>query len=64
MIVEGNLNVDSDVGIILPTYCEVVNIEKLIAEIENLKLNSCILVIDDSSPDGTSNVVRMVQECV
>lgn len=61
MIIEGNLNVDSNVGIILPTYCEAVNIEKLIVEIESLNLNACILVIDDSSPDGTSNVMRMLQ---
>jgi len=62
MTIEGNLNVNSDVGIILPTYCEAVNIEKLIVEIESLKLNACILIIDDSSPDDTSNVVRMLQE--
>jgi len=62
MIVEGNLDINSDVGIILPTYCEAVNIEKLIVEIESLKLKVCILVIDDSSPDGTSNVVRMLQK--
>jgi len=53
--------VNSDVGIILPTYCEAANIEKLIDEIESLRLDACILVIDDSSPDGTSNVVRMLQ---
>ena len=62
MIAEGNLNVNSDVGIILPTYCEAVNIEKLIVEIESLKLKACLLVIDDSSPDGTSNIVRMLQK--
>ena len=62
MVIEGNLNVNSDVGIILPTYCEAVNIEKLIDEIESLNLNACILVIDDSSHDGTSNVVRMLQK--
>lgn len=62
MIIEGNLNVNSNVGIILPTYCEAVNIEKLIDEIESLNLNACILVIDDSSPDDTSNVVRMLQK--
>lgn len=61
-MVEGNLNIDSEVGIILPTYCEAVNIERLILEIERLKLNTCILVIDDSSPDGTSNAVQMIQK--
>ncbi len=58
--VEENL-IDSDVGIILPTYCEAANIENLIEEIENLKLNTCILVIDDSSFDGTANVVQKLQ---
>ena len=60
--VEGNLEVDSEVGIILPTYCEVGNIGKLVGEIENLDLNLSILVIDDSSPDGTAEVVRALQK--
>lgn len=60
--VEGNLEVDSEVGIILPTYCEVGNIGKLVDEIENLDLNLSILVIDDSSPDGTAEVVRALQK--
>jgi len=59
--IEGNLKVDSEVGVILPTYCEAGNISKLIDEIEDLKLNPSILVIDDSSPDGTSDVVRGLQ---
>ena len=60
--VKGNLEVHSEVGIILPTYCEVANIEKLIHEIESLNLNTSILVIDDSSPDRTANVVRELQK--
>ncbi len=58
----GNLDVNSQVGVILPTYCEAQNIEKLIAEIENLPLDTSILVIDDSSPDGTADIVRKLQE--
>lgn len=59
--IEGNLDIDSEIGVILPTYCEAQNIEKLIDEIENLNLFTSILVIDDSSPDGTSDVVRKCQ---
>jgi dolichol-phosphate mannosyltransferase len=58
---EGNLEVNSQIGVILPTYCEAQNIEKLIAEIEALPLNASILVIDDSSPDGTAEAVRKLQ---
>jgi dolichol-phosphate mannosyltransferase len=58
---EGNSEVNSQIGVILPTYCEAQNIEKLIAEIEDLSLNTSILVIDDSSPDGTADSVRILQ---
>jgi dolichol-phosphate mannosyltransferase len=47
----------SEVGIILPTYKEADNISTLIDEIENLQLDASILVIDDSSPDGTAQIV-------
>ena len=60
--VEGNLEVSSEVGVILPTYCEVGNIGKLVEEVENLDLNLSVLVIDDSSPDGTADVVRALQK--
>ena len=58
---EGNSEVNSQIGVILPTYCEAQNIGKLIAEIEDLPLNASILVIDDSSPDGTADAVRKLQ---
>jgi dolichol-phosphate mannosyltransferase len=59
--IEGNPDINSEIGVILPTYCEAQNIEKLIDEIESLNLNTSILVIDDSSPDGTSDTVRRCQ---
>jgi dolichol-phosphate mannosyltransferase len=58
----GNLEVSSEVGVILPTYREAENIEKLIVEIENLPLNTSILVIDDSSPDRTAEIVKNLQK--
>ena len=60
--VEGNVNVKSDVGILLPTYCEAANIEKLVSELEELHPDISILVIDDSSPDGTADIVRNLQK--
>ena len=50
------------VAIILPTYCEAENISELINAIENLQLDSSILVIDDSSPDATENIVEKLRE--
>jgi dolichol-phosphate mannosyltransferase len=58
----GDLRVSSEVGVILPTYREAENIKKLIAEIENLPLNASILVIDDSSPDRTAEIVKGLQQ--
>jgi dolichol-phosphate mannosyltransferase len=58
---EGNVGVDSKVGVILPTYCEAQNIQRIIAEIQALPLNVTILVIDDSSPDGTAKAVKSLQ---
>jgi dolichol-phosphate mannosyltransferase len=50
------------VAIVLPTYCEAENIENLIQELQKLKLNLLISVIDDSSPDGTAEIVEKLQE--
>jgi dolichol-phosphate mannosyltransferase len=60
--VEGDLEIKSEFGLILPTYCEAANIQKLITEIESLNLNISILVIDDSSPDKTAETVRNLQK--
>jgi dolichol-phosphate mannosyltransferase len=58
----GNLDVNAPIGVILPTYCEAQNIEGLITAIEKLPLNTSILVIDDSSPDKTADIVRNLQK--
>jgi dolichol-phosphate mannosyltransferase len=58
----GNSDLIADVGILLATYCEAANIERLIVEIESLHINSLILVVDDSSPDGTAGLVSRLQQ--
>jgi dolichol-phosphate mannosyltransferase len=60
--ITGNLDLTAEVGVLLATYCEAPNIERLINEIECMPLTSLILVIDDSSPDGTADIVRKMQE--
>jgi len=44
--------------IIIPTYNEKENIAIILTEILNLNNNFNILVVDDNSPDGTSNIVE------
>lgn len=61
-LIEGNVNTNNEIGIVLPTYCEAANIGRIVEELEGLGLNTSILVIDDSSYDGTSNVVRNLQK--
>lgn len=60
-LLSGNM-VPSQVGVILPTYREAGNISKLIDDLEDLKLEASILVIDDSSPDQTAEIVREKQK--
>jgi dolichol-phosphate mannosyltransferase len=57
----GEVLVGSEIGLILPTYREADNIGRLIDDIENLHLKASILVIDDSSPDKTVEIVRQKQ---
>ena len=48
--------------VIIPTYNEKENIEKIIRKIFSLERNFNILIIDDNSPDGTQNIVRQLQK--
>jgi dolichol-phosphate mannosyltransferase len=53
---------NSEIGVILPTFSEADNIAELIEDIENLNLDITIMVIDDSSPDGTAQIVQEKQK--
>ncbi len=44
--------------VVIPTYNEIENIEKLIHELHNVKGDLNVLVVDDNSPDGTASVVE------
>ena len=47
--------------VIIPTYNERENIQKIISAVFSLEQNFHILVVDDSSPDGTSDIVKSLQ---
>jgi len=46
--------------ILIPTYNEAKNIEDIIAKVFEAVPHASILVVDDSSPDGTGEIVRNV----
>jgi len=52
----------SDSLIIIPTYNEKENIEKIIRKVFSLEKDFHILVIEDGSPDGTANIVKSLQK--
>ena len=57
----GRMN-KSDSIVIIPTYNERENIEKIIRAVLGLEKVFDILIIDDGSPDGTSNIVRKLMD--
>ena len=51
----------SDSLIIIPTYNEKENIEKIIRKVFSLEKTFHILIVDDGSPDGTAAIVKNLQ---
>ena len=47
--------------IIIPTYNEKENIERIVRKIFSLEKSFHILIIDDGSPDGTAQIVKKIQ---
>ena len=52
----------SDSIVIIPTYNECENIEKIVRAVLGLEQSFHILVIDDGSPDGTADIVRRLMQ--
>ena len=52
----------SDSIVIIPTYNEKENIEKIIRKVFSLPKPFDILIIDDGSPDGTAVIVKELQK--
>jgi dolichol-phosphate mannosyltransferase len=49
--------------VIIPTYNEKENVEKMVRKIFSLSLPFHVLIIDDGSPDGTADIVkRLISE--
>ncbi|WCT14678.1 polyprenol monophosphomannose synthase [Mucilaginibacter jinjuensis] len=47
--------------VIIPTYNEKENIERMIRKVFSLTHDFHLLIIDDGSPDGTANIVKNLQ---
>jgi dolichol-phosphate mannosyltransferase len=48
--------------VIVPTYKESENIERLITKIFSFPVDFDVLIIDDNSPDGTAQIVKNLQK--
>ena len=47
--------------VIIPTYNEIANIEKMLDTLDRLHPSLNVLIIDDGSPDGTAEIIRRYQ---
>ncbi|MFT4681275.1 MAG: dolichol-phosphate mannosyltransferase [Flavobacteriales bacterium] len=50
----------SDSLVIIPTYNEMENIEKMLRTMLGLEKDFHVLIVDDGSPDGTGNIVKSI----
>ena len=48
----------SDSLVIIPTYNEKENIEKIIRKVFSLAKEFNVLIVEDNSPDGTADIVK------
>jgi len=48
----------ADSIVIIPTYNEKENIEKMIRKVFSLSESFHVLIVDDGSPDGTADIVK------
>lgn len=51
----------ADSIVIIPTYNEKENIEKILRKVFSLPVDFHVLIVDDGSPDGTAAIVRRLQ---
>lgn len=52
----------SDSLVIIPTFNEIENIEAIVRAVFDLKKEFHVLIVDDNSPDGTSEQVKILQK--
>ncbi len=48
--------------IVIPTYNEALNVERLVKEIRRHVPEISILFVDDNSPDGTADIIKRMQQ--
>ena len=52
----------SDSVVIIPTYNEIENVEKMTRKVMSLEKDFHILYVDDGSPDGTADAIKKLME--
>ena len=52
----------SDSLVIIPTYNEKENIERIIRKVFSLSHSFDVLIVDDGSPDGTADIIKVLQQ--